>query len=121
MLVELGVVEPRYDAVKETLDGGATVTEVAERLGVTRQSLHKHAPALSGARARRVGRRSRRPKGRCPHRTVKATGNFSSRRTACPSGAVRSEIGGACVATRVALRAPCVGRERRYWLTEVTR
>lgn len=40
MLVEPGVVERRYDAVKEVLDGGATVTEVAERHGVTRRSLH---------------------------------------------------------------------------------
>lgn len=40
MLVELGVVEQRYDAVKEVLEGQGTVTEVAERYGVTRQSLH---------------------------------------------------------------------------------
>jgi transposase-like protein len=40
VLVELGVVEQRYDAVKEVLDGGGTVTEAAERYGVTRQSLH---------------------------------------------------------------------------------
>jgi transposase-like protein len=40
VLVELGVVEQRYDAVKEVLEGRGTVTEVAERYGVTRQSLH---------------------------------------------------------------------------------
>lgn len=40
MLVELGVVEQRYDAVKEVLEGQETVTEVASRYGVTRQSLH---------------------------------------------------------------------------------
>lgn len=40
MLVELGIVEQRYDAVKEVLEKQGTVTEVAERYGVTRQSLH---------------------------------------------------------------------------------
>jgi hypothetical protein len=36
VLVELGVMEQRYDVVKKGLDGGSTVTEVAERYGVTR-------------------------------------------------------------------------------------
>jgi transposase InsO family protein len=40
VLVELGLVEQRYQAVLEVL-GGATVTEVAERFGVTRQSVHR--------------------------------------------------------------------------------
>lgn len=40
MLVELGVVEQRYDAVKEVLERRGTITEVAERHRVTRQSLH---------------------------------------------------------------------------------
>jgi hypothetical protein len=48
VLVELGVVEQRYDAVKEVLDGGATVTEVAEGYGVTRQSLHNWRIGRSG-------------------------------------------------------------------------
>jgi hypothetical protein len=48
VLVELGVVEQRYNAVKEVLDRQGTVTEVAERYGVTRQSLQL-APALPGA------------------------------------------------------------------------
>jgi transposase InsO family protein len=39
MLVELGLVEQRYRAVCEVLDG-ATVTDVAERNGVTRQTVH---------------------------------------------------------------------------------
>ena len=39
MLVELGVVEQRYRAVLEVLDG-ATVTEVARRYGVARQTVH---------------------------------------------------------------------------------
>ena len=39
MLVELGVVEQRYRAVLEVLEG-APVTEVARRYGVARQTVH---------------------------------------------------------------------------------
>ena len=39
MLVELGLVEQRLKAVHEVLDG-ATVIDVAARLGVTRQTVH---------------------------------------------------------------------------------
>ncbi len=39
MLVELGVVEQRYQAVLEVL-GGATVVDVARRFGVARQTVH---------------------------------------------------------------------------------
>jgi transposase InsO family protein len=41
VLVELGVVEQRYQAVLEVLNEGATVSEVAARAGVTRQSVHR--------------------------------------------------------------------------------
>ncbi len=41
MLVELGLVEQRYQAVLEVLNTGASVTQVASRFGVTRQSLHR--------------------------------------------------------------------------------
>ena len=41
MLVELGLVEQRYQAVLEVLVEGKTVTEVAGRFGVTRQSVHR--------------------------------------------------------------------------------
>jgi transposase InsO family protein len=40
MLVELGVVEQRYQAVLEVLNDGATVTDVARRNGVSRQTVH---------------------------------------------------------------------------------
>ena len=40
MLVELGLVEQRYQAVSEVLVDGVTVTEVALRLGVSRQTVH---------------------------------------------------------------------------------
>ena len=41
MLVELGVVEQRYQAVLEVLNDGVSITEVAARFGVTRQSVHR--------------------------------------------------------------------------------
>ncbi len=41
MLVELGLVEQRYKAVLEVTDGATTVTEVARRYGVSRQTVHK--------------------------------------------------------------------------------
>ena len=40
MLVELGLVEQRYAAVLEVINDGATVTDVARRHGVTRQTVH---------------------------------------------------------------------------------
>jgi transposase-like protein len=40
MLVELSVVEQRYHAVMEVLSAGVPVTEVAERYGVSRKTVH---------------------------------------------------------------------------------
>ena len=40
VLVELGVVEQRFQAVLEVL-GGASVTDVARRYGVVRQTVHR--------------------------------------------------------------------------------
>ena len=40
-MVELGLVEQRYQAVLEVLNDGVPVTEVAARFGVTRQSVHR--------------------------------------------------------------------------------
>lgn len=40
-MVELGLVEQRYQAVLEVLNDGVSVTEVAARFGVTRQSVHR--------------------------------------------------------------------------------
>ncbi|MEU4331203.1 helix-turn-helix domain-containing protein [Nonomuraea dietziae] len=40
MLVELSVVEQRYQAVLQVLSG-ASVTEVARRFGVARQTVHR--------------------------------------------------------------------------------
>lgn len=52
MLVELSMVEQRYLAVREVLDTGASVTDVATRYEVDRRTLHRcwsarcHTPSL---------------------------------------------------------------------------
>ena len=66
MLVELAVVEQRYEAVREVLDG-APVTVVARRFGVARQTVHGwlRRYADDGGLAN-LADRSSRP-GSCPH------------------------------------------------------
>jgi len=41
VLLELSMVEQRYRAVREVLDSGATITDVARRHGVDRRTLHR--------------------------------------------------------------------------------
>ena len=56
MLVELSVMEQRYQAVLEVVVAGVPVAEVAERLrSVTQLGAHLGEP-LSGRRHRRAGR-----------------------------------------------------------------
>ncbi len=66
MLVELAVVEQRYRAVLEVLEG-APVTEVARRFGVARQTVHAwlRRYAVDGGMAN-LADRSSRPQS-CPH------------------------------------------------------
>ena len=56
MLVELALVEQRYKAVLEVLNDSATVTDVARRYGVARQTVHtwlrSRVPPRSRTRAR---------------------------------------------------------------------
>jgi transposase-like protein len=67
VLVELGVVEQRYRAVLEVLEEGVSVTEVARRYGVARQTVHEwlsryaNEGGLGG-----LADRSSRPES-CPH------------------------------------------------------
>lgn len=67
MLVELGVAEQRFRAVREVLEDGATVTEVARRYGVARQTVHQwlRRYANDGGLAG-LADRSPRPQ-TCPH------------------------------------------------------
>jgi len=66
VLVELTVTEQRYDAVKEVIADGLTVTEVAERYGVARQTVHKWIRLYQEGGLGWLADRSHRPK-TCPH------------------------------------------------------
>ena len=65
MLVELGVVEQRYRAVTEMLEG-ASVTEVARRNGVVRQTVHKWLRRYAAGGIGALADGSCRPAS-CPH------------------------------------------------------
>jgi transposase InsO family protein len=65
VLVELGLVEQRHKAILEVL-GGATVTDVARRYGVTRQTVHSWLLRYAHAGLAGLVDRSSRPE-RCPH------------------------------------------------------
>ncbi len=66
MLVELGLVEQRCRAVLEVLNDGATVTDVACRNGVARQTVHDWLRAYANGGMAALVDRSSKP-ARCPH------------------------------------------------------
>ncbi len=78
MLVELGLVEQRLQAVHEVLDG-ASVTDVAKRNGVTRQTVHcwLRRYANRGGVAGLVDKRSKPDS--CPHQMSPVVEAGSSR------------------------------------------
>ena len=71
MLVELGLVEQRYQAVREVLDDGASVTEVARRYGVARQTVHSWLRRYANSGLAGLADRSCRPAS-CPHQMAPA-------------------------------------------------
>jgi len=66
MLVELGLVEQRYKAVLEVLNDGASVTDVARRYGVGRQTVHKWLRRYATGGLAGLVDKSSRPD-TCPH------------------------------------------------------
>ena len=66
MLVVLGVVEQRYEAVMAVVRDGHTVVEVAERFGVARQSVHRWIRRYEAGGLVGLADRSHRPVS-CPH------------------------------------------------------
>ena len=64
-LVDLSMVEQRYDAVREVLDG-ATVTDTATRYGVDRRTLHRWLVRYATEGLAALADRSSKPD-RCPH------------------------------------------------------
>ena len=69
-LVALSVVEQRLDAVRAVL-AGASVTEVAAGVGVSRQSVHAWLGRYLSEGVAGLADRSHRPKG-CPHQVAEA-------------------------------------------------
>ncbi|MGH8945584.1 MAG: helix-turn-helix domain-containing protein [Acidimicrobiia bacterium] len=66
MLAELSVVEQRYLAVREVLDAGVKVTDVATRYGVDRRTIHRWLVRYASGGLGALADRSSRPD-RCPH------------------------------------------------------
>jgi transposase InsO family protein len=66
VLVELGLVELRYQAVLEVVNQGATVTDVAVRFGVTRQTVHRWLRRYAAKGLAGLADGSERPLS-CPH------------------------------------------------------
>ena len=68
MLLELTVAEQRFNAVMEVLRDGLTVIEVAERYGVSRQTVHGWLGRYRTGGLDALADRSHRPR-RCPTRS----------------------------------------------------
>jgi len=66
MLAELSMLEQRYLAVREVLDTGATVTDVAARHGIDRRTLHRWLVRYANDGIGALAEKSSRPD-RCPH------------------------------------------------------
>ena len=72
MLVELSVMEQRYQAVLAVVQDGWEVSEVARRLGVSRQSVHNWIARYEADGLGALADRSHRPE-HCPHQTEART------------------------------------------------
>jgi transposase InsO family protein len=68
VLVELSVMEQRYQAVLAVVQDGWRITEVAARLGVSRQSVHTWIARYEAGGLAALADRSHRPTA-CPHQT----------------------------------------------------
>jgi transposase-like protein len=66
MLQELSMVEQRYLAVREVLDAGASIADVATRYGVNRRTLHRWLLRYAAGGLEALADRSSKPD-RCPH------------------------------------------------------
>src|SRR4249920_758965 len=84
MLTELSVVEQRYQAVREALDG-AKVTDVATRYGVDRRTVHRWLVRYATEGLGALADRSSRPD-RCPHRIAPEVEARIVALSHCPSG-----------------------------------
>ena len=87
MLLELTVAEQRFNAVMEVLRDGLTVIEVADRDGVSRQTVHGWLGRYRTGGLEALADRSHRPR-RCPHQMPAAIeGRLCELRRRHPRGA----------------------------------
>ena len=61
MLIELSMVEQRFLAVREVLDSGATITQVAAQYGVDRRTVHRWLTRYANGGLEALAERSSRP------------------------------------------------------------
>ena len=61
MLIELSMVEQRYQAVREVLDTGAAITQIAANYGVDRRTLHRWITRYANGGLEALADRSTRP------------------------------------------------------------
>jgi len=107
VLIELGVVEQRHKAVLEVA-GGLSVTEVALRYGVTRQTVHRWLRRYEAGGLEGLTDASSRPQG-CPHQLP------AQSRSASSSCAARTPAGDrppSATASRVRALCPCPAAPR---------
>jgi transposase-like protein len=69
---EMSVAEQRYQAVLAVISGGETVTDVAARFGMSRQTMHDWLAKYEAGGLENLGDRSHRPAS-CPHQMPSAT------------------------------------------------
>ena len=77
MLRELSVAEQRYQAVLAVIEDGVPITVVAEKHGVSRQTVHAWLSRYAGGGLEGLVDRPHRPRS-CPHQMDPATEVVSS-------------------------------------------
>ena len=102
MLVELGVVEQRLNAVREVLEG-ATVVDVARRNGVARQTVHEWLRKYANGGLGALVDRSSKPD-RCAHQMPVGWRHGSS---SCAGLIRRGDRGRSCIGWRATGSSRC--------------
>jgi transposase-like protein len=70
---EMSVAEQRYQAILAMIEDGLTVTEVADKAGVTRQTLYNWLRRYASGGREQLADRSHRPRS-CPHQMAAGEG-----------------------------------------------
>jgi transposase len=114
VLVELSVMEQRYQAVLAVVQDGCKVTEVAARLGVSRQSVHAWIARYEQGGLAALADHSHRPKG-CPHQIAPEIEAVICELRREHSGWVPD---GSSTSSRARGLPPAAGSSRRFWILQ---